>query len=73
MVENGATGSAQGSGPVTAPVSTGPSEEEKKEMEDLKKQNDKLNYRIVHLLRTLDELDNKTASEPSEANPEEEK
>ena len=42
-------------------------------MEDLKKQNDKLNYRIVHLLRTLDELDGKTASQPSEANPEEEK
>lgn len=73
MVENGATGSKQGSEPVTAPVSTGPSEEEKKEIDDLKKQNDKLNYRIVHLLRTLDDLDGKTASEPSEANPEEEK
>ena len=73
MVENGETGSKQGSGPVTAPVSTGLSEEEKKEMDDLKKQNDKLNYRIVHLLRTLDDLDGKTASEPSGAKPEEEK
>ena len=44
---------------MTAPPA-GPSEEEKKEMEELKKQNDKLNYRIVHLLRTLDELDEKT-------------
>ena len=65
MVENGDTGSAKGTAPVTAPVASGPSEEEKKEIEDLKKKNAGLNYRIVHLLRTLEELDGKVASEPT--------
>ena len=65
MVENGETGSAKGTVPVTAPAATGPSEEDKKEIEDLKKKNAGLNYRIVHLLRTLDELDGKVASEPN--------
>ena len=65
MVENGETGSAKGTVPVTAPATTGPSEEDKKEIEELKKKNAGLNYRIVHLLRTLDELDGKVASEPN--------
>ena len=65
MVENGDTGSAKGSVPVTAPVATEQSEETKKEIEDLKKKNAGLNYRIVHLLRTLEELDGKVASEPN--------
>ena len=65
MVENGDTGSAKGTAPVTAPAPTGPSEEDKKEIEELKKKNAGLNYRIVHLLRTLEELDGKVASDPN--------
>ena len=65
MVENGDTGSAKSTAPVTAPVATGPSEEDKKEIEELKKKNAGLNYRIVHLLRTLEELDGKVATDPN--------